>query len=125
MHRLLGMPLQRVEPAATGEYLAAVVGLHVAKTSGMRTSSIFLVAFTFVGACATHAAQPAIIPLDAADDDLAVEMNMPASVGVLDNDTGVDDGRVLTLVSSPAHGMATLADDGTLSYTPATGYLGD
>ena len=65
-----------------------------------------------------------ITPLAATDDNLSVEMNTPASVGVLDNDTGVDDGADLLITTAPANGTATLAYDGTLLYTPAMGYLG-
>jgi len=48
-----------------------------------------------------------------------------AAPGVLGNDSDVD-GDPLTAVkkSSPAHGVATLAADGSFSYTPATGYTG-
>ena len=48
-----------------------------------------------------------------------------AAPGVLGNDGDVD-GDPLTAVkkSSPAHGVVTLAADGSFSYTPATGYRG-
>jgi len=48
-----------------------------------------------------------------------------AAPGVLGNDTDID-GDPLTAVkkSSPAHGVVTLAADGSFSYTPTTGYTG-
>ena len=79
---------------------------------------------TLAGACATQASPP-VTPFEANDDSLDVEMNMPASIGVLANDSGVEDGAVLVLASTPANGTATLAEDGTLSYTPTMNYLGD
>jgi hypothetical protein len=86
----------------------------------MRSSLISLVLFG--AACATH--QPAATELATTGDELAVEMNTPAELDVLDNDLGVETGRVVELVGATAHGTATL-DDGVLHYVPAADYLGD
>ncbi len=52
-------------------------------------------------------------------------LNVPASSGVLMNDTDVD-GNTLTatLLTSPAHGTVAFNPSGGFSYTPATGFLG-
>lgn len=48
-----------------------------------------------------------------------------SSPGVLSNDADVDgDSLAATRMTSPAHGVVTLAADGGFSYTPATGYTG-
>jgi hypothetical protein len=86
----------------------------------MRTTWIGLV--MFAAACAAESPPPT---LDAADDTLAVEMNTPAALEVLDNDVGVDAARTVALVAAPMHGTAMLGDDGVLSYVPASDYLGD
>lgn len=45
--------------------------------------------------------------------------------GVLINDGDVDSGSISAVkVSNPAHGLVTLAADGSFSYTPAAGYEG-
>lgn len=48
-----------------------------------------------------------------------------AAPGVLGNDSDVD-GDPLTAIKTagPAHGVVTLAQDGSFSYTPTTGYVG-
>lgn len=79
-----------------------------------------------VSACATDdadGASPAV--LAAEDDALAVEMSTAAQLAVADNDAGVEDGRVLAIVTAPAHGEATFDDAGVLHYTPEVEYLGD
>ena len=48
-----------------------------------------------------------------------------AAPGVLINDSDVDgDSLTAVKVNSPAHGVVTLASDGSFSYTPNTGYVG-
>ena len=64
-----------------------------------------------------------VTALDAVDDQLAVEMNTPAQVGVLANDDGVDDGATLA-ITTPTYGTATIDSTGTLTYTPGPDYLG-
>ncbi len=45
--------------------------------------------------------------------------------GVLVNDSDIDDSSISAVkVSNPAHGVVTLAADGSFSYTPADGYIG-
>jgi len=75
-----------------------------------------------VAACASSH-EPA--KLDAADYQLAVEMNTLAQLDVLAQDTGVADGATIALSTPPEHGTATIAGDGTLAYTPSMDYLGD
>ncbi|HEY0548458.1 MAG TPA: Ig-like domain-containing protein [Verrucomicrobiae bacterium] len=52
-------------------------------------------------------------------------LNVPASSGVLMNDTDVDGNPLnATLLTSPAHGTVTLSPSGGFSYTPAAGFVG-
>ncbi|MDA0789158.1 MAG: Ig-like domain-containing protein [Proteobacteria bacterium] len=63
---------------------------------------------------------------EAVDDTLTVEEDSEGTVVmVLTNDTDVD-GDELSLVSAAAnHGEVTVNEDGTLTYTPDTGFNGD
>jgi PKD repeat protein len=50
---------------------------------------------------------------------------VPASLGVLANDSDADGDALAALkVGDPAHGSISLASDGSFSYTPAGGYVG-
>lgn len=65
----------------------------------------------------------------AADDNYSLSPNVtdsvPASSGVLQNDTDADgDTLAASLVSDPAHGSLTLNSDGSFSYTPDSGFHG-
>lgn len=52
-------------------------------------------------------------------------LTVPAATGVLANDSDVDgDTLSATVAMPPAHGMLTLAADGSFTYTPTTGYAG-
>lgn len=53
-------------------------------------------------------------------------LNVPAVAGVLRNDYAIDGGAITAqLVSATTHGTVILAADGSLSYSPAAGYVGD
>ena len=92
----------------------------------MRTSiALALISVTSLfGACATHDTEQGADALAARDDVLAVEMDQSSTIGVADNDLGVDEARTLTIVEPPAHGTATLDQDGVLHYQPHGEYLG-
>ncbi|MGE0078543.1 MAG: Ig-like domain-containing protein [Bacteroidales bacterium] len=58
-------------------------------------------------------------------DSRGTVKNHPVNVDVLFNDTGLEDGGLtLVLSNMPAHGSVVLNDDNTVTYTPATDYLG-
>ena len=65
----------------------------------------------------------------AAGDSYGTRENMrlviPASVGVLANDTDADaDFLIAVLVTGPAHGTLTLAPNGSFTFTPEPGFSG-
>ncbi len=61
----------------------------------------------------------------AVDDVLVTLRNTTGSVAVLENDSDVDgDTLAVGSVSTPAHGIATLGADGSITYQPAPGYVG-
>lgn len=69
------------------------------------------------------------LPPTAVNDDLLTQANTALSVpvpGLLANDTDPNAGDVLSakLVTAPTHGTVSLLADGSLTYTPATGYGG-
>ena len=112
-----------------------VHGLALALAVAMRTSNL-LVAVVFLVGC-TDAMHPGGggddgsgsgsdpgAPLAAADDQLAVEMDSAAQLSVLANDTGIADGRTLTITEMPVHGGALLTDDGVFSYHTSGDYIG-
>ncbi|MCM0620688.1 family 16 glycoside hydrolase [Nocardioides bruguierae] len=71
--------------------------------------------------------RPGVAPVGVADSyatdaDVTLEVEAP---GVLSNDTDAD-GSPLTaaVVDQPAHGVLTLAKDGSFTYAPETGFVG-
>lgn len=62
-----------------------------------------------------------VVPV-ATDDRLVTPQDVPVTVPVRANDLGDD--VVVTLVSGPSHGLATVLPDGSIRYTPGPGYLG-
>ncbi|MGC8638923.1 MAG: Calx-beta domain-containing protein, partial [Isosphaeraceae bacterium] len=68
-----------------------------------------------------------ILPPVAIDDTAATSVNLPVQVNVLNNDTDADgqiDPASVAVVAAPGHGMAVASADGTITYTPNTGFLG-
>ena len=61
-----------------------------------------------------------------ANPDFAVtQLNQPVTVAVLDNDaTLVGDPITVTAVTQPTNGTVVINSDGTVTYTPTTGYVG-
>ena len=62
---------------------------------------------------------------DAYTTNYGVSINIPASTGVLANDSDVE-GATLTasLITGPTHGLLTLNADGSFQYSPNAGYVG-
>jgi VCBS repeat-containing protein len=61
----------------------------------------------------------------AVDDVLVTTLATPGTVAVLANDSDVDgDGLTTTAVGTAAHGSTSLGLDGSITYTPAGGYVG-
>ena len=72
----------------------------------------------------TVSERPNAIP-DAIDDRRATAINTPVVVDVLFNDTGLDDGGIVVdAEENPVHGSINVNQDNTITYTPATDYLG-
>ncbi|WP_313912552.1 Ig-like domain-containing protein [Tahibacter sp.] len=64
-------------------------------------------------------------PPVAANDSAQTPPATPVRIAVLRNDSDPDDDVLsVTSVGTPAHGAAVLNSDGTLTYTPATGFEG-
>lgn len=66
-------------------------------------------------------------PPVALSDNAATKVGVPVSGNVLTNDTDPDPGQTLTasIVSNPMHGTVVLNPNGTYTYTPTAGYVGD
>jgi hypothetical protein len=64
-------------------------------------------------------------PPDAVDDSTETFRSQPVTVNVLANDSDADgDPLSVTGTSGPAHGTAQANQNGTVTYTPDTGYTG-
>ena len=63
----------------------------------------------------------------ALSDNAATKAGLPVSGNVLTNDTDPDAGQSLTasLVTNPTHGTVVLNPNGTYTYTPNAGFVGD
>lgn len=85
--------------------------------------------FTYTATDAENQTSTGIVTIvvlpDAVDDTTSTKAGTPVTVaapGVLGNDLGTD--LRAELVEAPAHGTATIAAGGTISYTPADGFSG-
>lgn len=56
------------------------------------------------------------------DDTSTTPMNTPVVIPVLANDSG--NGLTIVSTTAPAHGTVAITPDGSVTYTPATGYTG-
>ncbi|PZD72635.1 Leukotoxin [Acaryochloris thomasi RCC1774] len=66
------------------------------------------------------------IPPDAVDDSATTDAGVAAIIDVLANDTDSDGGAVVVdAVGDATSGIAALNDDGTVTYTPNDGFVGD
>jgi subtilisin family serine protease len=64
-------------------------------------------------------------PPVANDDSISTTVDTPVAIAVLANDTDANgDALNVTNLTQPANGSAVLNPDGTVTYTPATGYAG-
>ncbi|MFT7578906.1 MAG: Cys-rich repeat protein/VCBS repeat-containing protein [Myxococcota bacterium] len=65
-------------------------------------------------------------PPVAEDDYFAVDQDTPTDLPVLDNDSDPDgDALVITEVEQPDSGTVVIGPDGTLTYTPEEGFVGE
>lgn len=72
----------------------------------------------------------AVVPsfrIDAVDDTASTDAPEPVTTDVAANDTGAPESVPLTeprVTRDPAHGTASVAEDGSITYTPAAGFSG-
>ena len=60
------------------------------------------------------------------DDSAMTTQDVPVTIAVLANDEDADgDALTLVAVTAPANGTATVNADGSVTYTPAAGFVGD
>ena len=61
----------------------------------------------------------------AVDDQSTTLLDTPVTLNIVGNDTDPDhDPLAVTAVTQPAHGTVVINPDGTVTYTPTTGYIG-
>ncbi|MEM6487072.1 MAG: tandem-95 repeat protein [Pseudomonadota bacterium] len=63
----------------------------------------------------------------AGDDTATTEQDIPVTIAVLENDSDGDDDTltVADITSGPSNGTAEINPDGTVTYTPTSGFLGN
>ncbi|MFM9919242.1 Ig-like domain-containing protein [Lacisediminihabitans sp. H27-G8] len=62
------------------------------------------------------------VPPKAYNDTIATSTNTPATINVLANDPGASE--TAAVATNPTHGTLSFAPNGTVTYTPASGYSG-
>ncbi|MFO0748542.1 MAG: Ig-like domain-containing protein [Myxococcota bacterium] len=67
------------------------------------------------------------LPPQAADDVVSTKKNVPVSLKPTDNDFDPDGDTVTmdVIAEPPRHGTVTVAPDGTVTYTPENGFVGE
>ena len=65
-----------------------------------------------------------VVAPTAVNDTATTPVNTPVTVSVLTNDTAGTGTLAVTATSTPAHGTVVINGDGTVTYTPASGYVG-
>ncbi|MCP3871293.1 MAG: tandem-95 repeat protein, partial [Gammaproteobacteria bacterium] len=109
--------------ASTGSYITKV---DLAGQGGVYTvSSLALdsTTFAFGGTCDNAMNLGLLAVVDAVDDGATVVLD-PATVDVLESDTGNLDPSSVTVSSAPSGGTAVVNLDGTITYTPGGSFSG-
>ena len=85
------------------------------------------------GDCSTATVEVTVLPIvDAIDDSIATEENTSVEIAILDNDNDSPSTGTLTITNPPTNGTVVINDNGTptdpsddtVTYTPATDYVG-
>ncbi|MFN7977449.1 MAG: fibronectin type III domain-containing protein [Vicinamibacterales bacterium] len=106
-------------PAPAGTYAVSVVA---ANACGVSAASV---PQTIVVTSAGAGARPPVGVTDAYSVAFGATLSVPAGTGVLANDDARGGGALTaSLAIAPAHGTATVAADGSISYTPTPGFAG-
>jgi gliding motility-associated-like protein len=95
------------------------------------TDNMCIVSCNASGVCDTTPIIIIVIPVNdppvANDDYETTDENTPVTVRVVTNDTDIDgniDPSTVTVTSQPSNGTVVVNNDGTITYTPATNYVG-
>ncbi len=113
-----GVAWTQIGSASVAMNAEVQVGLAV---SSLNDGTVCTASFTDVQAPGWAANQAPV----AANDTATTEAGKPVVVRVLDNDSDPDGGTLaISSFTQPAHGTVVNNGDGTLTYTPATGYVG-
>ncbi|MEW6604296.1 MAG: Ig-like domain-containing protein [Thermoproteota archaeon] len=62
--------------------------------------------------------------INAVDDSATTQRNQEVEIEVLDNDSGFIENPAISIAGEPLHGTVTINDDGTITYDPASGFVG-
>ncbi|QNE48130.1 tandem-95 repeat protein [Glaciihabitans sp. INWT7] len=121
-----GLSVTAVSTPANG--IAVVTGTGVGNTVTYSPAANFsgTDSFTYTvtdqyGQVAT-ATVTVTVPPKAYNDTIATSTNTPATINVLANDPGASE--TAAVATNPTHGTLNFAPNGTVTYTPASGYSG-
>ena len=104
--------ITKVNPANTyGRYIA----------SSLDTASYF---FDGLGYCSANKYLGVLADIDAVDDSTTVTKDIPLIIDVLGNDKGNLNPATVIIMEEPSHGSVTVNPNGTITYTPNSGYTG-
>jgi Bacterial Ig domain/Secretion system C-terminal sorting domain len=127
--RVTGTPLGAASPETYHPSRPLIDPLSMISESLNRifAATLLLAAHSILFAPATARAQSGGVFAAVADsfDVVHDAVFSSSTVSVMDNDAGIPDDSVHTVITiPPAHGSATLTTSGTFNYTPDPGYIG-
>ncbi|MGK4567239.1 Ig-like domain-containing protein [Flavobacterium sp. 3HN19-14] len=102
------------------EDVSATGGRFTTSSLNTRTATV-----TGFGTCVKNLYMGVIAHLTASNDSYNIITDVPQTLSVLTNDVvGIPDPATVTITSAPTNGSVVVNPDGTITYTPNTGYNG-
>ncbi|MDI1254455.1 MAG: Ig-like domain-containing protein, partial [Flavobacterium sp.] len=105
-----------------------VIREDTSNTGGRFTNSLLntrTATVTGLGSCVKNLFMGVIAHLTASNDSYNIVTDVPQTLTVLSNDVvGIPNPATVSIVSAPTNGVVTVNPDGTILYTPNSGYNG-
>jgi hypothetical protein len=117
-----GLTLTAVSHPANGTAAIADGVVSYTPASGFSGTDSFTYTATDAAGQQTRATVSVTVMAVAVDDSASTTAGTPIDIDALANDAGSN--IAITSATAPGHGAVTIQSDGTLNYTPATGFSG-